>query len=103
MIRSIVTGLLLTLLVALPGQEASAQNNTLGGAIVGGAVGGIIGGAATGRGSGVAIGAAIGATTGALIGAEADRRRGGHYWWKGDCYYKDSAQKWYRVSRSKCY
>ncbi len=102
MIRPIGAALLLTLAVAIPAHEAPAQNNALGGAIGGAIVGGAIGGAATGKGSGVAIGAAIGATTGAIIGAEADRRSGGYYWWKGDCYYKDRNENWYRVSRSKC-
>lgn len=102
MIRFIGAASLLALAVAIPVHQAPAQNNTLGGAIVGGAIGGVIGGAATGKGSGVAIGVAIGAATGALIGAEADRRRGGYYWWKGDCYYKDRSGNWYRVSRSKC-
>jgi hypothetical protein len=101
MIRSIGAVLLLAFATAIPVQEAPAQG-ALEGAIVGGAIGGIVGGAATGKGSGIAAGVAIGAVTGALIGAEAERRRGGYYWWKGDCYYKDRAGNWYRVSRSKC-
>ena len=98
--RVIGAALLLTLAAAAPVGEASAQSGVVGGAIVGGAVGGAIGGAVGGRG-GVAAGVAIGATTGALIGAEAERRRG-HYWWKGNCYYRNSAGEYYRVSRAKC-
>lgn len=99
--RVIGAALLLTLAAAAPVGEASAQSGVVGGAIVGGAIGGAIGGAATGRGSGVAAGVAIGAATGALIGAEAERRRG-HYWWKGNCYYRNSAGEYYRVGRAKC-
>jgi uncharacterized protein YcfJ len=93
---------LLSLAVAMPVQEAAAQD-VIGGAIVGGAVGGLVGGAVTGgRGSGVAAGVAIGATTGALIGAEAQRRRGGLYWWKGNCYVRDGYGTYYRVARKRC-
>jgi hypothetical protein len=43
-------------------QPASAQNNTVGGALFGGAPGGIIGGAATGSAGGAVAGALIGGT-----------------------------------------
>lgn len=99
--RMIAAALLLALAAAAPVQEASAQD-VIGGAIVGGALGGAIGGAVTGRGAGVAVGAAIGATTGALIAAEAQRRRG-HYWWKGNCYYRNRHGEYFRVARKKCF
>jgi uncharacterized protein YcfJ len=64
-------------------QPASAQNNTVGGALLGGGLGAIIGGAATGSAGGAVAGALIGGATGALIGSEADRRRS-YYWWLPD-------------------
>ena len=95
-------GALLALTAAMPVQQASAQD-VIGGAIVGGAVGGLVGGAVTGgRGAGIAAGVAIGATTGALIGAEAQRRRGGYYWWKGRCYVRDAYGTYYRVGQRYC-
>jgi outer membrane lipoprotein SlyB len=82
-------------------QPASAQNNTVGGALFGGALGGIIGGAATGSAGGAVAGALIGGATGALIGAEADRRRS-YYWWRGGCY--QAVQGGYvRISNRYCY
>lgn len=39
----------LALLALVPVQQAAAQNNTLGGAIIGGGIGAIVGGAATGK------------------------------------------------------
>jgi hypothetical protein len=88
------------LVAALPAPQAQAQD-VLGGALLGGAAGAIIGGAATGRAGGAAVGAAIGATTGALIANEAERRRSGYYWWKGNCYFKKGGD-WYRVKRRYC-
>jgi len=82
-------------------QPASAQNNTLGGALFGGALGGIIGGAAIGSAGGAVAGALIGGATGALIGAEADRRRS-YYYWRGGCY--QAVQGGYaRIPNRYCY
>jgi outer membrane lipoprotein SlyB len=102
MIRTIGAAALLTLAAAMPAQEATAQD-ALGGAIVGGALGGIIGGAATGRAGGAIAGAAIGAATGAIIANEAERRRGGYYWWHSGCYYRYPNGEWVRVARRRCY
>jgi outer membrane lipoprotein SlyB len=100
--RTVAAGAFLTLAALLPVQQASAQNNVLGGAIVGGAVGGIIGGA-VGRGAGGAVaGAVIGATAGAAIAAEAERRRGGYYWWHGGCYYRYQNGSWLQVQPGYC-
>ncbi|WP_333826291.1 glycine zipper domain-containing protein [Pinisolibacter sp.] len=97
---TIAAAALMTLIATLPAPQARAQD-VLGGALLGGAAGAIIGGAATGRGGGAAVGAVIGATTGALIANEAERRRGGYYWWKGNCYLKRGGE-WYRVKRRYC-
>ncbi len=99
--RIIAGAALLAAAMAMPVQDAAAQD-PLGGAILGGAAGAIFGGAVTGRAGGAAIGAAIGAATGAIIASEAERRRGGYYWWRGRCYYQDGDGAWYRVSRNYC-
>jgi outer membrane protein with glycine zipper len=100
MIRTIGAAALLTLATVLPVQEAAAQDpfSVLGGA----AAGAVIGGAATGRAGGAAVGAIIGGATGAIISAEAERRRGGYYWWHGDCYVQTQGG-WGRVPRRYCY
>lgn len=101
MVRTLAAGLLLTLAIALPAQDAAAQN-PLGGAIVGGTVGGIIGGA-VGRSPGAAFaGAAIGAATGAIIASEAARRNG-YYWWHGGCYYQYPNGAWVQIAPNYCY
>jgi len=83
------------------GRSYTSQD-PVGGAIVGGALGGIIGGA-VGRGAGgVIAGAAIGATTGAVIAAEAQRRNGGYYWWRGGCYYRYPNGSWLQVQPGYC-
>jgi Glycine zipper 2TM domain len=102
--RVIGTGILLTLaalLAFLPAQPAAAQD-PVAGAIVGGALGGIIGGA-VGHGAGGAVaGAVIGATTGAVIASEAQRRRGGYYWWHSGCYYRYPNGSWLQVAPGYC-
>ena len=65
MLRTSGIAALLALALAMPAQEAAAQDPLLGG-LLGGAAGAIIGGAA-GGGRGAAIGAIIGGTTGAVI------------------------------------
>lgn len=100
MMKSFAAAAFVALATTLPAPQAQAQD-VLGGAILGGAAGAIIGGAATGKAGGAVVGAAIGATTGALIANEAERRRGGYYWWHGDCYLKRDGE-WYRVKRRYC-
>jgi outer membrane lipoprotein SlyB len=102
MIRTIGVAALLTLASAMPLQQASAQENILGGALLGGAAGAIIGGAASGRGSGAAAGAVIGATTGAIIGSQMESRRGGYYWYEGRCWFRHPNGEYHRVSRRQC-
>lgn len=59
--------------------------------------------AAVGRGPGGAVaGAAIGATTGAVIASEAQRRNGGHYWWRGRCYYRYPNGNWLHAQPGCC-
>jgi hypothetical protein len=91
---------MLTLAVATPVQNASAQD-VIGGALLGGAAGAIVGGAVTGRAGGAAVGAVIGATTGAIIASEAQRRRG-YYWWRGGCYERYPEGQYVRVPRHYC-
>jgi hypothetical protein len=100
MLRTLGATALLSLALAMPAQQAPAQD-ALGGAIFGGAAGAIIGGVA-GGGRGAAIGAAIGATTGAIIGAEGERRRGGYYYWRNGCYIQRPDGVWIRVSPGYC-
>lgn len=102
MIRTIGAVALLMLASAMPLQQASAQENILGGALLGGAAGAIIGGAATGRAGGAAAGAVIGATTGAVIGSQMEPRRGGYYWYEGRCWYRHPNGEYHRVTRRYC-
>lgn len=102
MIRTIGAVVLLALAAAMPVNEAAAQDNVLGGALLGGAAGAIIGGAATGRGSGAAAGAVIGAATGAIIGSQMQPRRGGYYWYQGRCWYRYPNGDYHRVSSRRC-
>ena len=101
MLQKLGAAALLTLVMALPSQQAAAQD-VLGGALLGGAAGALIGGAVTGKGGGAAIGAVIGATTGAMIAAEGERRRSGYYYWHRGCYLQRSDRAWVRVSPRYC-
>jgi len=100
MIRTIGAAALMSLALTMPAQQAAAQDplSVLGGA----AAGAVIGGAATGRAGGAAAGAIIGGATGAVLSAEAERRRGGYYWWNDGCYARAQGG-WVRVSRRYCY
>jgi len=91
---------LLTLAIAMPVQEAAAQD-PLGGALLGGAAGAILGGALGGRG-GAAAGAIIGAGTGAIIGAEGQRRANGYYYYDNGCYVQRPDGAWIQVSPGYC-
>ncbi|MDI1344330.1 MAG: glycine zipper 2TM domain-containing protein [Pseudolabrys sp.] len=102
MIR-ILTAMATVAMVALvPVGQASAQNNTLGGAIIGGGVGAIIGGAATGDAGGAIAGGIIGAAAGAALGSQMEPRRRGYYWYKGRCWVRRSNGNYYRVSSRNC-
>ena len=84
MIRALGSSACLAIALAMPMQEAAAQD-PVGGAIVGGASGAIIGGV-LGGGRGAAIGAIIGGATGAAIGAEGEPRPGGYRYYEDACY-----------------
>ena len=102
MIRNIAfAAALVALAGTVPAPQAAAQD-ILGGAIVGGVLGGVVGGAVTGRPGGAVAGAIIGGTTGAIIAAEAQRRRGGYYWYQGGCYWRYPDGQFVRVSRANC-
>jgi|SRR5581483_3937477 len=102
MVRTIGGAGLLALALAMPAQQAAAQD-PLAGAILGGAAGALIGGGVTGRAGGAAIGALIGASTGAIIASEAQRNRSGYYAWRNGCYLQDQSGRWYRVDPGYCY
>ena len=99
-VTALATAALVTLAAAGP---VSAQNNTLGGAIVGGGVGAIIGGAATGKAGGAVAGGIIGAAAGAALGSQMEPRRRGYYWYEGRCWVRRGDGSYYRVSRDRCY
>jgi outer membrane lipoprotein SlyB len=100
--RRIIAIAMVAASAALPPLEPAAAQDPVAGAIVGGALGGIIGGA-VGRGAGGAVaGAVIGATTGAVIASEAQRRRGGYYWWRDGCYYRYPNGSWLQVAPGYC-
>lgn len=103
MIRIIAALAVLTLLVAMPVRQASAQDNTLGGALIGGGIGAIIGGAATGKAGGAIAGGIIGAAAGAALGSQLDPRGRGYYWYNGRCWLRWRNGTYHRVSRRHCY
>ena len=100
MLRTLGATALLALSLAMPAQQATAQE-ALGGAIFGGAAGAILGGALGGRGGAIA-GGIIGGTMGAAIGAEGERRRGGYYWHRGGCYIQRGDGAWMAVDPGYC-
>jgi len=103
MIR-IVTILTMLVLVAMaPSRQASAQDNTVGGAIIGGGIGAIIGGAATGKAGGAIAGGIIGAAAGAALGSQMEPRPRGFYWYHDRCWRRWSDGNYHRVSRRYCY
>lgn len=102
MIKGLAATAVLATLMLAPIGQASAQNNTLGGAIIGGGVGAIIGGAATGDAGGAIAGGIIGAAAGAALGSQMEPRRRGYYWYKGRCWVKRSNGNYYRVSSRHC-
>jgi outer membrane lipoprotein SlyB len=102
MIRILTAIAMLALVALVPVRQASAQNNTLGGAIIGGGVGAIIGGAATGHAGGAVAGGVIGAAAGAALGSQMEPRQRGYYWHDGRCWVRRGDGNYYRVSRDYC-
>ena len=101
--RIIAISTALFLLAAALVPPASAQDNTLGGAIIGGGIGAIIGGAATGRAGGAIAGGIIGAAAGAALGSQLEPRGPGYYWYDGYCWHLWRDGSYHRVSRRYCY
>jgi hypothetical protein len=100
--RTMIAAAVLGLATMLPLQTASAQNNTLGGAIFGGTAGAIIGGAATGKAGGAIAGGIIGAAAGAALGSQLEPRPRGYYWYHGRCWVRRGDGNYYRVSSRYC-
>ncbi len=102
-IQNITAIAALALVATMPMRPASAQNNTLGGAIIGGTAGAIIGGAATGKAGGAIVGGVIGAAAGAALGSQLEPRRGGYYWYNGRCWLRRGDGNYYPANRRHCY
>ena len=100
MYRAFGAAALLSLAIAMPVQDAVAQD-PLGGAILGGAAGAILGGA-LGGGRGAATGAIIGGATGAIIGSQGQARPGGYYYYDSGCYLPRPDGTWVAVSPRYC-
>jgi outer membrane lipoprotein SlyB len=101
-IRNIAAIAALALITTMPTPQASAQDSTLGGAIIGGTAGAIIGGAATGKAGGAIVGGVIGAAAGAALGSQLEPRRRGYYWYNGRCWVRYRDGSYHRVSRRHC-
>ena len=99
MYRAFGAAALMTLAIAMPLQEAAAQD-PVGGALLGGAAGAILGGA-LGGGRGAAAGAIIGGASGAIIGSQGQARAGGYSWYNGGCYVQEPGG-WVAVSPRYC-
>jgi uncharacterized protein YcfJ len=91
---------LLAISLAMPLQDAAAQD-PLGGAILGGAAGAILGGA-MGGGRGAAAGAIIGGATGAAIAAQGAARPGGYRYYHNGCYQQRADGGWLVVAPEYC-
>jgi outer membrane lipoprotein SlyB len=100
--RRTLTALAFASLATLPLQAASAQDNTLGGALLGGGIGAIVGGAATGKAGGAVAGGIIGAAAGAMIGSQMEPRRAGYYHYRGDCWRRWPDGSYHRVHYRYC-
>lgn len=103
MIRIFAVLAALALVAVAHPRTASAQDNTIGGALLGGAAGAVIGGAATGKAGGAVAGGIIGAAAGAMIGSQFEPRRGGYYWYDDRCWRRYGDGSYHRVSRKYCY
>jgi WXXGXW repeat (2 copies) len=100
MIRAVGISAFVAIALAMPMQEAAAQD-PVGGAIVGGATGAIVGGV-LGGGRGAAIGAIIGGATSAAIGAEGEPRPGGYRYYQDACYQQQPDGAWLAISPEYC-
>jgi outer membrane lipoprotein SlyB len=100
--RTLTAIALLVLGTTMSVQQVSAQNNTVGGAIIGGGLGAIIGGAASGSAGGAVAGGIIGAAAGAALGSQMEPRHRGYYWYEGRCWSRRGDGNYYRVSRRYC-
>jgi len=100
MYRALGASAFLAIALAMPLQDASAQD-PVGGAILGGAAGAIIGGA-VGGGRGAAIGAIVGGATGAAIAAQGQPRPGGYRYYRDACYQQRHDGAWIVVSPRYC-
>jgi uncharacterized protein YcfJ len=87
----------LAVAIALPVNQASAQD-AIGGAILGGVGGAIVGGAIGGG-----RGAVVGAGTGAAIASEGERRRSGYYAYQRGCYMQRPDGRYVAVDPRYCY
>lgn len=90
----------LALALAIPVQEAAAQD-AVGGAIVGGAAGALIGNALGGK-RGAVVGAIVGGSTGAAIATQGQARPGGYYYYQNGCYLQRPDGAWVVVAPSYC-
>ena len=100
MYRALGASTFLAIALAIPVQDAAAQD-PIGGAILGGAAGAIIGGA-VGGGRGAATGAIIGGVTGAAIAAQGQPRPGGYRYYENACYRQRPDGAWLVVSPEYC-
>ena len=100
MYRALGASAFLAIALAMPVQDAAAQD-PIGGAILGGAAGAIIGGA-VGGGRGAATGAIIGGVTGAAIAAQGQPRPGGYRYYEDACYQQRADGAWLVVSPEYC-
>lgn len=98
--RGLGAAAFLAIAIAMPVQEAAAQD-ALGGALLGGAAGAIVGGA-FGGGRGAAVGAIIGGTSGAIIAAQGQPRPGGYYYHQDGCYLQHPDGAWVVVAPEYC-
>lgn len=97
--RYLGAALLLASVMALPVQEAKAQDPLA--TIVGGAIGAGVGAAVTGgRAGGAIVGGVIGA--GAAAAITFDPRPGGYYWYDRRCWYRYPNGEYRLVSRRNC-
>ena len=98
--RALGAAAFLAIALAMPMQEAAAQD-PVGGAILGGAAGAILGGA-VGGGRGAAVGAIIGGATGAVIAAQGQPRPGGYRYYQNACYQQRPDGAWLVVAPEYC-
>jgi hypothetical protein len=98
--RALGASAFLAIALAMPMQDAAAQD-PVGGAILGGAAGAIVGGA-LGGGRGAAAGAIIGGATGAAIAAQGQPRPHGYRYYQNACYQQRPDGAWLVVPPEYC-